>query len=305
MKLRFAHLHPFNQLLWFIMLVLLGTFIAQLMTSAAAIAMFGSHAMSNFNVLMGNANFLRMAQVIQVFGMMFVPVLTFFSLFATDDDLLMFTRHGNAQVFVLAALIMVIGQPLVNWSAWINNQVVMWLPKNNVISWVDGKEKELADMTYQFLNTNSFGVMFINVIIMALLPAIFEELFFRGVIQQKLNQWWGNYHLAIVVTAIVFSAIHMQFVTFLPRFLLGMVLGYLLVWGKTIWLPMTAHFVNNFMGVGVFYYQKAQSPDFNPITVETVQADGWLALLSAATIVALLFVIRKQANGHMQKETAE
>lgn len=77
----------------------------------------------------------------------------------------------------------------------------------------------------------------------SLLPAIFEELFFRGVIQQELNQWWGNYHLAIVVTAIVFSAIHMQFVTFLPRFLLGMVLGYLLVWGKTILVTHHTHIV--------------------------------------------------------------
>src|SRR5207344_1198984 len=85
----------------------------------------------------------------------------------------------------------------------------------------------------------------INLFIIAFLPALGEELFFRGMMQKLFSQLTKNNHLAIIITSIIFSAIHLQFYGFLPRMVLGIFLGYLLVWSGSLWLPILAHFVNN------------------------------------------------------------
>jgi uncharacterized protein len=87
----------------------------------------------------------------------------------------------------------------------------------------------------------------------AILPAIGEELMFRGVIQRIFTNWTKNYHWGIWISAFLFSAMHMQFYGFLPRMLLGGMFGYLLVWSGTMWVPILAHFVNNTMGVLGYY----------------------------------------------------
>ena len=82
-------------------------------------------------------------------------------------------------------------------------------------------------------------------LIIALIPAFGEELLFRGLIQKGLFKSWGNIHLAIWLSAFLFSALHLQFLGFIPRFLIGGLLGYLFFWSGSIWLPILAHFVNN------------------------------------------------------------
>ncbi|PZX19510.1 hypothetical protein LX69_00778 [Breznakibacter xylanolyticus] len=294
MNARFSSIHPYLQLVWFIVFVVIGTLIASLLTSAAAVAMFGSDVAAMAGEMMRNPDFLRMAQVAQVFGLMFVPVLTFYSLFGNEDDFSAFKGPQQGRLFILAMVAIGISQPLIGWSAHFNQQMFTYLPFDDTRQWMVSKEREVADLTFLFLNTTDWRVMILNVVIMAVLPAIFEELFFRGVIQQKLTQWWGRGHVAIWVTAIIFSAIHLQFETFLPRVLLGALLGYLFRWGKSLWLPMAAHFVNNFFALGAFYYQRSKSPDFNPITSET-PSNGWMALLSFVTIVLLLLKIRQRS----------
>lgn len=80
---------------------------------------------------------------------------------------------------------------------------------------------------------------------MALCPAITEEFFFRGALQRLIGKWNPNPHFVIWSAAILFSAFHLQFYGFIPRMLLGAYLGYLLLWTRSIWIPVFAHFINN------------------------------------------------------------
>ena len=90
----------------------------------------------------------------------------------------------------------------------------------------------------------------------AILPAIGEELVFRGMLQPELQRATGNIHAAIWISAIMFSAIHLQFFGFVPRMLLGVMFGYLYYWSGNIIIPMLAHFVNNgFSLLMVYLYQ--------------------------------------------------
>ena len=88
-----------------------------------------------------------------------------------------------------------------------------------------------------------------NILIIAIMAGIGEELMFRGVIQKILIGWTKDIHLGILYTAIIFSTIHFQFYGFVPRMILGMVLGYLYIWSKSLWVPVIAHAINNALTV--------------------------------------------------------
>jgi hypothetical protein len=91
-----------------------------------------------------------------------------------------------------------------------------------------------------------------------------------------------NIHVAVVVTSILFSAFHFQFFSFIPRFILGMVLGYLMFYGRSIWYPILAHFVNNTMGVIYYYFYARGSAD------DMLEEIGTSAMLPMTAVISLL-----------------
>jgi len=101
---------------------------------------------------------------------------------------------------------------------------------------------------------------------------------FRGTLQPFFTKWFANKHVAIIVTAFIFSAIHFQFYGFIPRFLIGIYLGYLFVWGKSLWLPIIAHFMHNAnslifdygaqrRGIDLEAIDPSQIPEFYPVVL--------------------------------------
>jgi uncharacterized protein len=115
-------------------------------------------------------------------------------------------------------------------------------------------EEEAGVLTRAFIKTNTLSGLLYNLFIMAVLPALGEELLFRGVIQKQLIDWFKKPHVAILVASLIFSAIHFQFLGFAPRLVLGMLLGYLFYYGGNLWMPIIAHFLNNAVIVLVFYF---------------------------------------------------
>jgi len=118
-----------------------------------------------------------------------------------------------------------------------------WL--SGLENWIRVKEDNAGDILSTLLKTHSFAVMCFNIFLIAVLPAVSEELIFRGVFQQIFVNLFRRGGAAVWVTAFIFSAIHLQFYGFLPRFLLGLIFGYLFLWSGNLWLPVLAHFVNN------------------------------------------------------------
>ena len=81
--------------------------------------------------------------------------------------------------------------------------------------------------------------------VIAFLPALFEETLFRGGMQNLFSRWFKKPLLAIVVTSIIFSAIHGSYLGFLSRFALGFLLGWIYYRTGNIWLNIIGHFFNN------------------------------------------------------------
>jgi membrane protease YdiL (CAAX protease family) len=166
---------------------------------------------------------------------------------------------------------------------------------SGVEDWMKNMEENAMELTELFLDTKSIGGFLFNIFMIAVLPAIGEELMFRGVLQKQFSDWFRNNHMAIWFTAFLFSAMHMQFYGFLPRFFLGVIFGYLFFWSGSIWLPIIAHFINNTIAVTVYFL--INNGKINE-SVEEIGTTGHGSLIylpiSIILIAVILFQIYKQ-----------
>ena len=110
---------------------------------------------------------------------------------------------------------------------------------------------------------------------------------FRGTLQQLL----GNKHMAIWITAVIFSAIHMQFYGFIPRMLMGAMFGYVFVWTGCLWIPVVMHFTNNGLAVLAYYIFGTENSYADTIGAG---ATWWLGVISLMiTSLGLLIFYRR------------
>jgi membrane protease YdiL (CAAX protease family) len=128
----------------------------------------------------------------------------------------------------------------------------------------------------------------VSLLCVALVPAVCEELFFRAGIQNLLQRWTGNVHVAVWVTAAVFSLAHFEVFAFLPRFLLGALLGYLYVGGGSLVVNAVAHFVNNAIVVVAFWLACGHGIDIDPSAPLAV---GWEVTVACSVAAIFLLVV--------------
>ena len=160
--------------------------------------------------------------------------------------------------------------------------------------WIRNQEKGLEGITKYLTTFDSPGQLAIALLVIAVIPAIGEETLFRGILQRNLIYWTGNIHVGIWVAAALFSAIHVQFLGFFPRMLLGALFGYLYVWSGNLWVPMLAHFVNNgFTVLMVYLYQRR----LTTMDVESTESVPVGSALVAGLVTAGLLYYFKKSNG--------
>ena len=188
----------------------------------------------------------------------------------------------RSNFYLLAILLLLISLPLEGWLGDLNKHFP--LPQ-----WMILAEKENDRQVMAFLKVNTPFDILINLVVMAVLPAFFEELCFRGVLQRILIHVFRNPWAGIVVTAMFFSAVHMQFEGFLPRMFLGILLGAVCWYSGSLWASILAHFFFNGIQVAaaMFYPDVvAQNPSIPLYTV----------LISMVIVVGLLYRMRKQST---------
>jgi uncharacterized protein len=142
------------------------------------------------------------------------------------------------------------------------------------------------------LNTRGISGYLLSIFIMALLPAISEEMLFRGGLQNFLTRATRNPWLSIVVVSILFSIVHFSVYGFLVRFFLGIVLGYIFHATGTIWLSVTAHFFNNALAVSAIFFLTAQGKSMKEAMSKEVSATYW-GFLALPVVIWLLFRLRR------------
>jgi uncharacterized protein len=155
---------------------------------------------------------------------------------------------------VLVIVFMGVNAIFIRW----NDQITLPF---GIEEWARPMEKKLAEATLFMTQYDSLAQGLLAFLVIAILPAIGEEIIFRGMIQNDLYRATKNIHLAIWVSAFIFSAIHLQFYGFFPRMFLGALFGYLYYWSGNLWMPVIAHFVNNgFTLISLYLFHKGTIP---------------------------------------------
>ena len=200
------------------------------------------------------------------------------------------------QNILLAVVIMICAVPGINLLADLNSKVELPKSLEFIEQILKSQEEAAAALTERFLQADTIGGLLINIGLMALLPALSEELSFRGTLQQIIykdqngKEQSTKVHLAIWITAFIFSAIHMQFYGFVPRMLLGAMFGYVFVWSGSLWVPITMHFVNNGLAVLV-YYLMGESENTKNIADTLGAGDRWYLGVFSILITSLGLLI--------------
>jgi membrane protease YdiL (CAAX protease family) len=130
--------------------------------------------------------------------------------------------------------------------------------------------------------------------VLAIVPALFEEFFFRGCLQQIMIALTKNAFVGIMITAILFSAIHLSFYGFLPRVFLGVLLGYIFYYSKNLWLSIIAHFLNNAFSVTVLY-SLSRSGKLTPDAMED-SYPLYYGLVGGITLILLFIAFRRESD---------
>jgi len=258
-------INPFLQLLLLLFYALIGGLVFGLIAVVIDTMIYGMSFFSNFSLMMaGDPKYIDGLKIIQIFssvGTFIVPPL---ALALTEGQpITRFYGFKNPKPLLagLVFLIMVASMPFMEWTVVINQKLVLPDFLKGLEQWMKEKEDEAMKLTIQLLTVRNNFDFVVNLIMIAVLPAIGEELMFRGGVQRSINKAFNSPHLAIWLTAIIFSAIHVQFYGFIPRMLLGAGFGYLYYFSGSIWYAILAHFLNNAYAVcAAFYMQKHNMP---------------------------------------------
>jgi len=165
------------------------------------------------------------------------------------------------------------------------------------VEWASQMDESSIDALMKMLEMDSVFDLIVNLIIVALLPAIGEELLFRGIIQKELLGKIQNHHVAIIIASIIFSGIHLQIQGFLPKFFIGLILGYAYYWTKSIWYPMILHFINNGMQTMILFFV---GDDMEAMQEEAIQPEKLHLIIgvvfSCFLCSFIIYNIRKQID---------
>ena len=200
-----------------------------------------------------NINIYKFVQVLLTVGLFVLPAVLFSRWQTGDERYLRLLPTVRMEAVVLAVLITVALLPLMSGLGLWNQSLELPAAFQGLEATMRQMETEALELTVAFLQMRSPFDFLLNLFVIAILPALGEELLFRGCLQPVLQRLTNSPHLGIWLAAAVFSFIHFQFYGFLPRLLLGALFGYLFYWSGNLWYPMIAHFLNNGLQVALVY----------------------------------------------------
>jgi uncharacterized protein len=247
----------------------------------------------------GDGSFLRLSLLMQHVFLFFLPaVLTLWICYKQKAyQAAALDKRPLSISIVLGILWLIVSMALIQYTYQINKAIP--LPKMLMAN--EDNVKKTMDALFSL---KGFAGAFINTLLIGVMPAITEELLFRGVIQRQLGRLLHNDHAQVWITAAFFSAIHFQFQGFLPRMILGALLGYMLVWSRSLWVPVVVHGVNNGMQVLALYAVNMKPDEIEKL--EEGKSLHWsIAGISLMFVLILGKYFREKHAKDFQKLTTE
>ena len=302
-KAIWANNSPASKFLISIGMLIVGAFLFSLVAFGIASAVYGIGPVQLQELLNDLDNpltvsVLKIIQTVSAIGTFILPAIFLGYTFGNSfPEYLHLDKKAKWDSVILVFILLIAAVPLINFLGELNSR--MELP-----SWMAGVERQMresedqaARLTEKFLNIDTPWQLIFTMFMVAVLPAVGEELMFRGILQRIFSEWSRNKHTGIWASAILFSAMHMQFFGFVPRMMLGVMLGYLYLWSGSLWLPIIAHFINNGAAVIAIYLYRNNALSINPDSIGT-ENDYISVIVSTVFSVGLLWIIYKREKIH-------
>jgi len=290
------HLRPFEKLIFFIVFCVLSAALFSLLSVGLASKLFGVSSVEAFNDIT-NPHSIRAVKFVNLFfhlGAFIFPAIIFSKLFAHNPQDYLFLERRPKFGKIILILILLLGLIFSsNLFLWLNRLIdFSFLPEETYQNLIF--EQAIRDKTiYAYIGGTSLSFLS-NVFLLALVPAIGEELVFRGVLQNLLAKATGKIHFAVWVSAFLFSFIHFQFLDFIPRFVLGLAFGYVVILTGSLWYSIILHFLNNLLFVTFEFLIKK-----GVLTYDSFEEEIYGVFLAIIAFVALgysFFRLNKNNN---------
>ncbi len=249
---------------------------------------------TNTEEMYQSARTMQMAQAIQTIFIFLVPALAFAYLCQNKPKAYLKTEGNRSLLLItLAVLLILVIQPFINCISYYNHQIVLPESMASFDQWVKNGEAA-AERTLKVLFADrSVYSLILNLLVIAVVAGLAEEFFFRGCLQQIIQKIVKNGHAAVWITAVIFSVVHFQFYGFVPRVLLGALLGYLFLWSGSIWVPVIAHTVHNAVNV-ILIHMYYDIPEHEQMEYFSLDRGTLLVVSSFILSAAVLVILYKK-----------
>ena len=292
----------YNQLLILACFALAGTLIGSVLSLLILTGLYGSDVLTDGSLFGGDPAYLtglRISQAITTLFLFLMPALMLAFIEKVSIHQFYGFKKPALSKLLLVLFLMAATLPLIEWITVLNQKMVLPGFMEPLESWMRDKEEAAMKMTVILLKIRGLGEFLINILVVAMLPAVAEELLFRGGVQRSFSRMFNNPHLAIWVAAFIFSAIHLQFFGFFPRLFLGAAFGYIYLWTGSLWYAMFAHFLNNAYAICQAWYLQSKGIPLDEVDNSTFFP--WYAYVISLILSIFLFKYLKdkttESNG--------
>ncbi len=229
-------------------------------------------------------------QAVSTFFMFFLPVyaVALICYYKPAKFLGFNTKFNQKQVFIIIGILL-LTFPLSGSLAELNN--IIPIPKDWAAKF-KAMEDARAIQEAAMININSFAKFIVSLVLIGLLPGIFEEVCFRAGMQNILTRWFKGPWASIILTSVIFSVIHLSYYGFLVRFGLGVILGLIFFYTRSIWLSVIFHFLYNGIQVAALYFLHLSGRKTPAKDLEQ-NFPLWAGLIALALIIFLFQKLRQ------------
>ncbi len=275
---------------------IIGSGIMLAMAKANGIDLASIISSVNENSPIGDRNFMRVTLLLNHIFSFILPALAtvVFVYKRLWVNYLRLDKKPMLESILLGIVWFVVSVPFIQLAYQLNQKLP--LPQ-----WMLNLENGTSNLLEGIIAQNNFYEIVINILLIGVIPAIGEEMMFRGIIQQQIGRLLKNEHVVVWVSAAIFSAIHMQFQGFFARMLLGSLLGYMFIWTKNLWVPMVLHLLNNGIQVVSIYVLGIKPSEMDKMT-DADKMPWWLGLISLGLAIRLGIYIQKR---HLEQKDIE
>jgi hypothetical protein len=243
---------------------------------------------------------IRGMQVVQFISLFVLPAYICSKLFSTHpSSYLGMKKPSRNHYFLVGALLMVLAIPFAEYLGLLNRNIPF---PDSWASWMKDAEADAEKTIKILLSKHTAKDLFLNIVFIAGLAALGEELLFRGMAQRLLIKMFKNPWAGIIIAAAIFSAIHMQFYGFLPRFALGVLLGAIYWYSGSLWVAIAAHFVYDALLLILVFFNPEMEANSETVKMNNI---ALLAAISFILVVAGIWWMQQRSSTRYQQVYAD